>query len=63
MSMMSMVAVVVLRYSEHTFDAALNAADDPADCTAHDCSNRTCRMTALLGPFLCTPNDSLSLRC
>jgi hypothetical protein len=61
---MSVVVVVVaLRYSEHTSDAALNAADDSADCTTYDCSNRTCRMTALLGPFFCPPNDSLSLRC
>jgi hypothetical protein len=62
MSVMSVMSVVVvaLRY---TSDAAPDAVDDSADCTAYDCSNRTCRMTALLGPFFCTPNDSLSLRC
>jgi hypothetical protein len=63
MSVMSVMSVVVLRYSEYTLDATLNAADDPADCTAHDFSDRTGRLIAFLGPFFRALNDPLSLRC
>ena len=66
-SVMSVMSVVVnaslLRDTEHTLDAALNAADDPADRAAHGPSDWTCRTIALLGPFLRAPNDALSLRC
>jgi hypothetical protein len=55
--------VVVLRYPEHTLDATFYAADDPADCAVHNTSDRTCRMTSLLGPFFCNANTPLSLRC
>jgi len=57
------VAAVVLRYSEHTLDAAFNAADDAADCTAHNSSDRTGCLIAFLGPFFRTFTDPLSLRC
>lgn len=62
MSVMAVVAVV-LRNSEHTLDAAFNAADDPADCTAHNSSDRTGCLIAFLGPFSRTFTDPLSLRC
>ena len=58
---MAVTSIVVnaspVRYSEYTFDATCDAANDPADSTANGASDRTCRTIALLGPFLCAPND------
>jgi hypothetical protein len=52
-----------LWYSEHTFDATCNAADDPADYTSNGSSDRACYTIALLNSFLCATDDPLSLCC
>lgn len=57
------VTLVVLRYSEYTLDATLNAADDPAYSTTNGPSDRSGCLIALLGAFFRALNDPLSLRC
>jgi hypothetical protein len=64
MPVMPVVANTSLLWdSEHALDAARYTTNSRANCAAHDASDRTCDLIALVSAFLRTSNNALALRC